>query len=207
MDSAPALSPSEAISASLRMILRGLRAVLGTWGLAPVVAVALYGRLGQTFGRIERMLVRFQAGKLWRRQDVAVVTRQQGARAVAVRMPRRFGWLVLAGKHQAAGYGSQLQHLLSTPEMAQMLAASVQARRVLRPLLRALAVELPWTVDQPRAARPRKPRQRKPGAKPEPFRIPLPRGVIIWARKERALERAREARAELVVKMTQIRMR
>ena len=96
---------------------------------------------------------------------------------------------MVAGKHQAVGYGSQLQHLLGEPEMAALLEASPQARRVLRPLLRALAVELPWTLTPPRPSQPRKPR--KPRPQPEPFKIPLPRGVITWARREKALEKAK----------------
>ena len=80
-----------------------------------------------------------------------------------------------------------------------------QARRVLRPLCRALAVEFPWTVDQPRAERPPKPR--KPRPKPEPFRIPLPRGMLARARKYKDLDEAIKARDELVLKMAKTRLR
>ena len=104
-------------------------------------------------------------------------------------LPRRFGWLVVAGKHEAACYGSQLQTVLNEPEMVALLAASPQARRVLRPLCRALAIALPWTMTPPRTLKPRKPR--KPRPQPEAFRIPLPRGVISWARREKALENAK----------------
>jgi hypothetical protein len=97
-------------------------------------------------------------------------------------LPRKFGWLVQAGGYQAAGYGLQLQTLLNAPEMVELLAESAQARRILRPLCRALAVELPWVVDKPRAEI--KPRRRQPRPKPEPFRIPLPRGALSWARRE-----------------------
>ena len=96
-------------------------------------------------------------------------------------LPRRFGWLVKAGGYQAVGYGLQLQNVLNTPEMVELLAASPQAQRILRPICRALAVELPWVVDQPRQI---KPHIRTPRAKPEPFRIPLPRGALSWARRQ-----------------------
>jgi len=63
-----------------------------------------------------------------------------------------------------------------------LMEAAPQAKRMLRPLCRALAIELPWTVASPRVPQPRKPR--KPRPKPESFKIPLPRGVLTWARRE-----------------------
>ena len=90
------------------------------------------------------------------------------------------------------GYRSQLVYLLTTePEMIAMLETYKQARNLLRPLLRALGVdEIPWVPTPPRPPKPRKPQTPRP--KPEPFRVPLPRGVIAWARREKRLERARE---------------
>jgi hypothetical protein len=132
------------------------------------------------------MLVRFRAGKLWlrpRRTEVqGQTTRRQQPK---IRLPCRFGWLLKTGKHHAAGYGLRLRAVLDAPELAELLAQSAQARRVLRPLCRALAVELPWTVDkttEERGAMRR--RNRKPRVKPEPFRIPLPRGVLSAARRQ-----------------------
>ena len=179
------------ITASLRMILRGLLAALGMWRLEPAHGIALYGRINRVFASVERMLLRFRAGTLRRVARRTVVQRQGGGSAGrGPALPRRFGWLVIAGKHQAVCYGLQLRTVLAMPEMAAMLEASPQARRVLRPLCRALAVELPWTVTPPRAPRPR--RARAPRPKPEPFKIPLPRGVITWARREAALEKAKQ---------------
>ena len=181
------------ITVSLRAILRALLAGLGMWRLEAALGVATYNRIGRTFRAIERMLARFRAGKL--RQGTprgAITPRTQARQKPAIVLPRRFGWLVVAGKHEAACFGSQLKHLLDEPDMAALLEASPQAKRILRPLLRALAVELPWTMTPPREPRPRQPR--KPRPKPEPFRIPLPRGVITWARREKALENARRRR-------------
>ncbi len=181
------------ITASLRSILRALLAGLGMWRLEAALAVAMYNRIGRTFRGIERMLVRFRAGKLRKGIPRAAMSlRTQARQKPAIVLPRRFGWLVVAGKHDAVCYGGQLKHLLDEPDMAALLEASPQAKRILRPLLRALAVELPWTVTPPRAPRLRQPR--KPRPKPEPFRIPLPRGVITWVRREKALENARRRR-------------
>ena len=183
MDSAPTLSTSETVSANLRMILRGILAALGMWKVQPKRAFVLFGRINGIFARIERMLVRFRAGKLWRVTPRAITPKRQPRSKPDVVMPRRFGWLVQAGGHQAASFGLQLQTELNTPEMVALLAACPQAGRILRPLCRALAVEVPGMATPARRAT-RKPRIRKPRPKPEPFKIPLPRGVLSWARRE-----------------------
>ena len=181
----PAPTTAETIAAKLRMILLGLRSVLGMWQLDGALVVRVSALAGRVFGRIERMLIRFRAGKL--RTGVTQPNRKapEATKPRAPALPRKFGWLVIAGKHQAAGYASQLQHLMAEPEMAELLEASPQARRVLRPLCRALAIELTWTVTPPRPRKPRKPRP-----KPAPYRWPYPRGAISAARRYKALEKA-----------------
>ena len=186
MDAAPTNSAPETISASLRTILRGLLAAIGGFGLDGVRALVLYRRIGGLAGRIERMLTRFRAGRLWRMP-------QRAARVGAIRkanctLPRRFGWLVEAGGRHAAAFGTQLQAALLTPEMTALLAESAQAGRLLRPLCRALAVEMPGPVATPRKAA-TAPGETSTGRNrtrvtPEPFRIPLPRGVLAAARRE-----------------------
>ena len=173
------LTPST--SERFRTVLRGLLAVLGAWRVEPRVAAYLYNRVGLIAGRIERMLVRFRAGRLWRVRQRVSPQRPRMRRKPAIMLPRRFGWLVQAGGHQAAAIGSQLQTVLDAPDMAALLAASPAAMRLLRPLCRALAMEWPERV-----ARARKPSTRTPLPRPapEPFKIPLPRGVITWARRE-----------------------
>ena len=190
MHLAPPPSVTDPITESLRLILLGVRTALGLWRLDAPVGIALYTRCGKIFFQIKRMLTRYRAGTLRHGTPRGGVTpRAQARQTRALVLPRRFGWLLPMGKHHAVSYGLQLRHLLQEPEMAAMLAEYPQARRVLRPLLRALAVELPWTVTPPRPPRPPKPR--KPRPKPEPYKIPLPRGVITWARREKALEKAR----------------
>ena len=185
MNSAPALSAPETVFANLRMILRGLMAALGAWRVETAVALVLHRRIGATLGRIERMLIRFRAGRLWRMPPRAA--RLGAIRKSNCALPRRFGWLVLAGGHQAASVGSQLQAVLNAPEMVALLAASAQAGRILRPLCRALAVELPGIATTARTAATdrgeAKPRRARPRATQEPFRIPLPRGVLSAAQR------------------------
>ena len=191
MDSHTPQSATETVAAQLRLVLLGLKAALGAWGLAGSLGILLYGQVGQTLSRVERMLLRYRAGKLWRMPQRSVVPGRicgptPPPTPSALRLPRRFGWLLKFGKHDAAGYGVRLQMVLDAPEMAALLAESAQAQRVLRPLCRALAIALPWTVDktpEERAATRRR-RPRKQRVKPEPFRIPLPRGVLSAARRQ-----------------------
>ena len=199
MESTPALSASETVSANLRLILRGILAALGMWRVEPTLTLVVYNRINATFARIERMLMRFRAGRLWRvTQRVVVPWRCRRAADRGPAHPRRFGWLVQAGGHQAVGFGLQLQTVLTTPEMVAMLAASPQARRVLRPLCRALAVEVPGVSQARRKVedheRPKRIRAPRPEPEPEPFKIPLPRGVLSWVRREKALENAKQRR-------------
>jgi hypothetical protein len=182
MDARTAPAP-DPLCTALRTILGGLIAAFGGWGLDAAIALALHRRIGRIAGRIERMLTRFRAGRLWRNSERAPSGGAIRKRANCT-LPRRFGWLVRAGGHRAAGFGSQLQTLLQTQEMVELLQAAPQAGRILGPLCRALAVELPGRPAPPRAAKaddePRPPRKR---IKPEPFRIPLPRGVLSAARR------------------------
>ena len=184
MDASPTLSTTEIVSANLRMVLRGLLAALGVWRLEPVMGLAMYRRVSRTMSRIERMLVRFRLGTLWRmpHRDAKAGRRARGKSVMA--LPRRFGWLAQAGGHQAACVGLQLQAALTTPEMAELLAVSAQARRILQPVCRALAVELPG-IEVHAATQGSEPTRRRTTARAqtEAFRIPLPRGVLTAARR------------------------
>eukprot|EP01037_Dinobryon_pediforme_P002695 gene2695-2734_t len=159
---------------NLLIVLRNLRGQVGGWcgrGLvAHALGILLFDRLAAVILRLERMTARFLAGGL-RRFD---------GRVFGERTPRRA---------KAAGFGSQLRAVLETPEMVALLTASPQAGRMLLPVCRALGVETallrPGVVAVARVAVVRE-RVRKVRVKPvvEPFRIPLPRGVLAWAKRE-----------------------
>ena len=186
MDSTASAPGPDAITAAWQLILRGLQAALGSLGLEPQQGVMLHGRISRIAGQIERMLVRFRAGRLWHRTVSKPVQARRGG-AVAGRgpaLPRRYGWLVRSGGWRAAGFGSQLHFLLATPEMTELLAAAPQAGRILRPLCRALAIEMPGVFERPRKPVGERPKaKRKPRRKPVPYRIPLPRGVLSAVRR------------------------
>jgi hypothetical protein len=55
------------------------------------------------------------------------------------RLPRGHAWLIRLVP-EAAGYASQLRHLLADPEMAALLAATPRLAQILRPLCHALGL-------------------------------------------------------------------
>jgi hypothetical protein len=162
----------------------------------------VHRRLGQILGRIERMVVRFQAGRV-RRAGVRVAGEPgvpKRKRQAGVRLwPARFAWLVRDAGWEAAGFGCQLRAVLETPEMMAFLVACPQAHRVLRPVCRMLAIETQVLrpgvevsradADAPvQAARVRAGR-RVPLVKPDLGRVPIPRGVMAWVRRDRSAKR------------------
>ncbi len=188
----------------LSTVIRALRGALGGWGvrglLGQALVLLLYQRLGGICGRMERLVARFHAGRLWRvsarKVSVRPVEVDARKRVAPVQvLPRRFAWLVRLAAYQAAGYGSQLRAVLETPEMVALLVAAPQAVRILRPLCRMLAVET--SVLRPRLASEadlagsgevvvgeKAPvRVRRPREPVDWGRIPLPRGVLSVARR------------------------
>ncbi len=118
------------------------------------------------------------------------------------RLPRRFGWLMGLMPYEAAGYSSQLAHLLAEPEMVSLLCDVPQAGRILGPLCWMLGIEARLvrpgvlTVERvPRAAA--GPRVRAIRQKVDWGRIPLPRGILARALRDRRLEAARARVVEL----------
>ncbi len=188
MDVNPTIFAAGPTAATLRTILRGVLAVLGMWRLELPHMLLLHRRIAATGRGIERLLARYRAGRLWRVARRARGQCQRAHLAASVMLPRRFGWLVQAGGHQAAGFGAQLQAVLNTPDMVALLAASPQAGRMLRPLCRALAVDLPGRlVTSPELAAKSgatPPRTCGKRSTPPPFRIALPRGVLAASRRQ-----------------------
>jgi hypothetical protein len=188
---------------NLSAVILRLRVAVAAWGGRRVLGEALvhlvHRRLGQILGRIEGMVARFQAGRV-RRAGVRVAGEPEvpkRKRQAGVRLwPSRFAWLVRDAGWEAAGFGSQLRAVLETPEMVAFLAACPQAQHVLRPVCRMLAIEtrvLRPGVEVPRAdadapvqaARVR----RVPTVKSDLGRVPIPRGVMAWVRRDRSAKR------------------
>lgn len=195
MERADARIAAETVAESLRLILRGVLSVFGAWrAMAPELGCVFYNRISLAQRRLERLWGRFCAGTLRARVAPWAGCAACGVRRPGVRMPRQAGWLLAAGRHEAAYFTQRLTVLLQEPEMRAFLAASPQAVRLLRPVCRALAVESDLVrpcgaLLVARAAAVGVVRVRKPRVKVDLGRVPLPRGVISWARRERGLEK------------------
>jgi hypothetical protein len=159
------------------------------------MAVALIwlvcGRVRLVERQILGLLARFRAGRLWVR--VGRSGGRHGNRRVAgtQHLAGRFGWLLPMVPCAAAGFGSQLRHLLDEPEMRALLAQSKRARLVLAPLCRMLGIEAAVLtpggaaeVVAPIEAKIVAKRVRKVRAEVDWGRIPLPRGVLAAAKRQ-----------------------
>ncbi len=131
--------------------------------LEPILAL-VYHYLRRAVPRLERLIARWRAGKLTprpRTASPAAIAAEAIPSPRKPRLPTRRGWLVRLVQPTAQHIG-HLQALVATPEMAELLAAAPQAGRILRPLFRMFATELPDILRlPPRPPRPRPPRPAK----------------------------------------------
>jgi len=182
----------------LSLVLLTVRGRFGEWGprgwLSQALTFFIYCRLGLVCSRMELLVARFQAGRL-RQFKARTVVRVPAAEVRPARVkpevawPRQFGWMVWKAGWRAAGHGGQLQAILQTPEMMELLIAAPQAVRMLRPICRMLAVDMrvlkpgtPLGYEPPKPVV-LKPRVRKPRPKVDWGRIPLPRGMMAAAKR------------------------
>jgi len=176
--------PSLSMPVVFGALLRAVGHWVGRGALDNVVALSLYGRLGEIGRRLERMLARFAAGCKMRWAVRARGSEGRGASVAGgmrVRLwPCGFGWLCRVGAHEAGGIGGYLRLVLAHPDMVALLAASPQAVRLLKPLCRALGIEaLPGEV-KAAVLKPSRVRERPAALE----RIKLPRGVLTAARRQ-----------------------
>ena len=135
------------------------------------LVVAIHNALSRRIRRFASLVARFRAGRL--RQSAPRPRPASAARSPvpgpptpsppAPRLSRRRGWL-LPLIPNAIGYASQLSHLIAQPDMAELIAAAPSLGRLLRPLARMLAIDLPPAPQ--RLPRPKTPRLNPPRAKP-----------------------------------------
>jgi hypothetical protein len=181
------------LSESFSLLMLGLKAVIAEVAAPDRSRTAF---LVFVWGRLSHMVVRF--AKLYARWKAGTLPKARGPRPPRApreednatprakppfHLPGGRMWLVRHVQKSAA-FGSQLRHLLATdPEIPAFLAACPQAGRILRPLCRALGVNLPApygvTIDHlvPIAPRQRAPRPRAPRPAPQakPARTTAPK--------------------------------
>ena len=140
-------------AAGLGTILRALQILIAARFRLPRIAphtAALCGYLNRLTHLFARLMDRLAQGPL-------PPTRQRPKRPHTPRPRHRLPtgklWLIRALPNEAAASASQLAYLLAQPGMAEIIAATPRAARMLRPIARLLGVDLPG--DKPPAPRPR----------------------------------------------------
>ena len=193
-----------ALSAGVATILRNLIALMARLFLRDPrhvgLTLKLHRRLTRAIQALDGVMARLAAGTL--RAARSRPGRPSSGRP-PLALPRGRGWLAQALGHDGRGMASQLHHLLARPEAAALLAATPQARRLLRPICHMLgiapvALQLPRPTSPPPAfagggrgegraaaqtrAAPRTPRTGPP--EPEPPLLPVrelcPRLLTRW---------------------------
>ena len=150
------------------------------------LTVPLWNQINRTARRFSRLMDHLAAGRLPRHRAGSPGRHSAGSRAPkpsipAPRIPTGNSWLVAALGYHAAGIGSQLDHLLNEPAMAELLAASPAAMRILKPIRRALGL-IPRAPRRQPTPPPAAPHVRAtpadpPRAAPPPAGMPPSRGA------------------------------
>ena len=121
--------------------------------------VALHTFLSSRIRRFASLVARVRAGTIRIRPSRPRSARPP--RPPAYYLSHRRGWLlpVIPG---AIAYASQLNHLLAQPDMAELIARAPTLGRLLRPLARMLAMDLPAALQRPASVRAARPKPEKP---------------------------------------------
>jgi hypothetical protein len=185
-EAAPRPTPSAELRAAAPDLARRLGLTLG--GLCTAIGLSVRGAspAGKALAelvwkhvfrmrhRLDALLARVAAGWLPRpatprapavAADPTVPRRTRVCGPALGAMPRSRACLIRVVGYQAAGYASQLEHLLTDPAMAEFVASVPGAARMLRPLCRVLGISPPVLgFPPPPPPRPAKPARPKPAA-------------------------------------------
>lgn len=126
----------------------------------------IYSYLGRVVPRIDRLFIRWRAGKIRPARPCAPrprTPRAENPDRPRIRLPRGQSWLLKAVQKTAIGQ-EQLRLLLLDAEFQDFLRQVAAARCILRPLCIAVGLEMPDYLTLP--PRKRKPRPPKPKAEP-----------------------------------------
>ncbi len=181
----PPPTPAD-LSDRFAAILEGLYQATARTVRDPVsglLILLICGRLRRITRRFASLAARYAAGTLRPLRPPSAEPRATGPHPPPPRsppprdkLPRGYAWLIRLVPG-AANFGTQLQYLLSQPEMAAMIAEVPRMATLLRPLCRALAAHPtpPLPPDPERPARPRPPKPPEPPREKPPRQTPDPR--------------------------------
>ncbi len=141
-----ALSLTERFSLSIDGLLRAVAAAIVGGRMNGAVILLVWTRIKRTETRVLALVAAIRAGRV--RGGWVVEARATCASAAPravppafLKVPRSFAWLIVLVPYHAAGYASQLRHLLAEPDMVALLAATPRLGKILRPLCRMLGIE------------------------------------------------------------------
>ncbi len=160
----------ETLATLLTAVLKGMRLALGPYvnsAQTPVLRLA-YDRIARAATRFQALFTRWQTNTLPTTRNRPAQSRQ---RAPKPYFPAGRAWLAGSTDHHVRGRASQLEHLLSHPDMPKFLAAAPQAGKILRPLCHMLGITMPPTL----LPSPRPPRQEPEGGTPRQPKPPKPK--------------------------------
>jgi len=168
-------------------IIAGLRVAIANHAQRNPPQAPLLNRaccyLSGSIRRLQRLFTLWQAGTL--PAPGPARSGRAGTPPATPRLPNAKTWLVARVGYTAAGYGSQLGHLIATPEFTTFIREAPQAGRILRPLCNMLGLATPPALLLPPRCGPPRPRppcprpsgaSRPPRAKPAapaPWLTPL----------------------------------
>ena len=183
----PFLLPFTTIQGAFSGILCALCTSLATRNaghnpLPAALTAALSWRLIRAMSRFARLVARLHAGRPCVPAPRASPAPRTQPRARPYHLPRSRGWLLpllpLLPINAAVANG-QLTHLLAQPEMAELIAGAPTLGRLLRPLARMLAIDLPAALQRPSRRRPPRVRPARPKPPPPDRGLPSRRPSIV----------------------------
>ena len=141
--STPLVSPADtaAFARQVGEILAGLVAVIARRFLRDPQVHRLIVPLWQWLTHVARRVERAAVARPRRVRAARGSVARSAPRAPGAGLPRGRGWLVRQLGYEAAGYGSQLAHLLGQPEAQAILAQLSGVARILRPVCRVLGLQ------------------------------------------------------------------
>ncbi len=135
---------TDRFSLSIDGLWRAVAAMIAGGRTQAAMFMLIVTRIRRIETRVLALVAAIRAGRV--RGGWVVEARAMRLRALApppasLKLPRRFAWLCVLVPYHAAGYASQLRHLLADPEMVALLAATPRLGKILRPLCQMLGIE------------------------------------------------------------------